>query len=108
MGIDSTIVRAAIHPGIGVARIGNSPDEYYVGPELMHVPPMAPGSLRDAQGALKRQAARFRIYGYNAAGEVVHELTADQDHIEGPDRMGSRAGQYQGRLVSIPIGAGRA
>ena len=48
MGIDSTIVRAAIHPGIGVARIGNSPDEYYVGPELMHVPPMAPGSLRDA------------------------------------------------------------
>ena len=34
MGIDSTIVRAAIHPGIGVARIGNSPDEYYVGPEL--------------------------------------------------------------------------
>ena len=28
-------------------------------------------------GALKRQAARFRIYGYNAQGEAVAELTAD-------------------------------
>ncbi|XJC77684.1 LodA/GoxA family CTQ-dependent oxidase [Delftia tsuruhatensis] len=107
MGIDSTIVRAAIHPGIGVARIGNSPDEYYVGPELMHVPPMAPGSLRDAQGALKRQAARFRIYGYNAAGEVVRELTADQDEIEWEVELANtKAAWYQFQLaLDVPEAA---
>ncbi|WP_313281521.1 LodA/GoxA family CTQ-dependent oxidase [Delftia tsuruhatensis] len=107
MGIDSTIVRAAIHPGIGVARIGNSPDEYYVGPELMHVPPMAPGSLRDAQGALKRQAARFRIYGYNAAGEVVRELTADQDQIEWEVELANtKAAWYQFQLaLDVPEAA---
>ena len=35
-GADDRIVRAAIyHPGIGVARIGNSPDEYFIGPETV-------------------------------------------------------------------------
>lgn len=35
---------------------------------------MPPGSYRDAAGALKREVAEFRIYGYNAAGHVVREL----------------------------------
>jgi hypothetical protein len=29
------IVRAAIDPAIGIARVGNSPDEYYLGPETI-------------------------------------------------------------------------
>src|SRR6266849_4497461 len=33
---------------------------------------------RDAAGRIKRQAARFRIYGFNKNGEVVKELT-DED-----------------------------
>ncbi|MEO5931208.1 MAG: LodA/GoxA family CTQ-dependent oxidase [Candidatus Kapaibacterium sp.] len=77
------IVRAAIHPGIGVARIGNSTEEdgYYIGPEVTN-PPLTPaGATRDATGAIKRQAARFRIYGYNADGEVVRELTAGDAEI---------------------------
>ncbi|NUK13115.1 hypothetical protein HRW18_35195, partial [Streptomyces lunaelactis] len=28
------IVRAAIHPAIGVARVGNSQDEYFLAPEI--------------------------------------------------------------------------
>lgn len=28
------IVRAAIHPAIGIARVGNSQEEYYLGPEI--------------------------------------------------------------------------
>lgn len=71
---DQVIVRAAIHPAIGVARMGNS-DEFFVGPETVHPAPREPGFYRDGAGALKRQAARFRVYGYNAAGEVVRELT---------------------------------
>ena len=70
------IVRAAIYPAIGIARVGNSAAGYYIGPELTH--PSAPevGAHRDHAGALKRQAARFRIYGYDGTGTVIAELTA--------------------------------
>ncbi len=76
-GKDERIVRAAIHPAVGIARLGNSPEETYPGPEVYPTPPLPPGSHRDDAGALKRQTVRFRVYGYNAAGEVVRELTAD-------------------------------
>lgn len=72
----STIVRAAIHPAIGVARVGNSTTDFFYAPEVTHPLPQAPGFYRDASGALKRQAARFRVYGYDAHGQVVAELTA--------------------------------
>lgn len=74
---DRRIVRVAIHPAIGVARVGNSKDEYFIGPQVIAPALKAPGFYRDAAGALKRQAAEFRVYGYNAAGEVVREVTAD-------------------------------
>lgn len=80
MSQDIQIVRAAIFPSIGVARLGNS-DEFFVGPETYPIPPRPEGFYRDGQGALKRQAARFRIYGYNAAGEVVRELTSSDADI---------------------------
>src|SRR4051812_4279512 len=70
---DSKIVRAAIHPAIGIARIGDSQEEFFFAPEVDDPPPVEP--QKDSTGALKRQAARFRIYGYNEAGEVVAELT---------------------------------
>lgn len=73
---DRRIVRAAIYPAIGIARVGNSPDEYFIGPEVLAPQPVAPGFYKDARGALKRQAARFRVYGLNEQGEVVQELTA--------------------------------
>ena len=73
---DITIVRAAVYPAIGIARVGNSPDAFFIGPEVADPRPEAPGFYRDTTGALKRQAARFRIYGLNAAGEAVAELTA--------------------------------
>ncbi len=78
---DRKIVRAAIHPAIGVARVGNSQDGYFIGPEVVDPSPAPPGFYKDDTGALKRQAARFRVYGYNATGEVVAELTADNADI---------------------------
>ncbi|MBE9070491.1 LodA/GoxA family CTQ-dependent oxidase, partial [Leptolyngbya cf. ectocarpi LEGE 11479] len=65
----------AIHPGLGVARVGNSRDEYYIGPEVTN--PAQSGAFKDDQGAIKRQAARFRIYGYNKDGNAIREITAD-------------------------------
>lgn len=78
---DTTIVSAAIFPPIGVCRVGNSPDAYYIGPEVNQPAPQPPGSYRDASGRIKREAARFRVYGLNAAGEAVAELTADTADI---------------------------
>lgn len=79
---DRTIVRAEIHPAIGVARVGNAKDEFYIGPEVPNPRAFAPSHYRDKTGALKREAARFRIYGYNAAGRAVREITADDAHID--------------------------
>jgi hypothetical protein len=57
------VVKAVIHPSIGIGRVGNSPFEYFIGPEVPDAPPPPPGFYRDGAGALKRQAARFRVYG---------------------------------------------
>lgn len=78
-----------IHPAIGMARVGTS-QEYYIAPETMAGFPDPNGGptngglpivagtesqtitssqIRDAQGAFKRQAARFRIYQYPAGAE---------------------------------------
>lgn len=78
---DTKIVRAAIHPGIGIARVGNATDEFYIGPQVPNPKAEDPAFYRDRSGALKREAALFRVYGYNAAGEVVAELTEDNAHV---------------------------
>jgi hypothetical protein len=76
-----SIVSARIHPAIGVARVGNSVDECFIGPETLCPTNREPGYYRDKYGRLKRQAARFRIYGYDADGRVVGELTSKNAEI---------------------------
>ncbi|WP_299817318.1 LodA/GoxA family CTQ-dependent oxidase [uncultured Roseibium sp.] len=68
-----------IHPAIGIARVGNSA-EFYLAPDTPGGLPLDPvtnqpiydgqGTLpanlfRDAGGALKKQAARFKVYAYD-------------------------------------------
>jgi hypothetical protein len=79
---DMHVVRAAIFPPIGVARVGNSRDGWFVGPEVTHPAPQPLGFYRDAAGALKREVARFRIYGLNRLGEIVRELSATDPGTE--------------------------
>lgn len=104
---DSVIVKAAIYPPIGVARVGNSLDEYYLGPEVPYPAPEAPGHYRDADGAIKRQAARFRVYGLNAAGAVVAELNAANADIEWAVTLANtKAAWYQFQIaLDIPEAA---
>jgi len=78
---DSAIVSCTIHPAIGVARVGNSPSEYFLGPEVPGPHPEPDGGFKDAAGRIKRQAARFRIYGLDADGNVVRELTSQDADI---------------------------
>lgn len=104
---DRRIVKAAIHPAIGVARVGNSEDEYFIGPEVTDPLPEAPGFYRDKKGALKRQAARFRIYGLNAQGKIVAELTAKDAEIEWSVHLANKkSAWYQFQLaLDIPEAA---
>lgn len=104
---DTRIVRAAIHPAIGIARVGNSVDAFYVGPQVADPAPQPLGFYRDAIGALKREAAQFRIYGYNAAGDVVRELTADTADIAWSVHVVNRkAAWYQWEIaMDIPEAA---
>jgi len=81
MSDENPIVRYVIHPGIGVARVGNSPDEYFIGPEAPGEVPQPEGGFKDSAGRIKRQAARFRIYELNNAGEAIREITADNAKI---------------------------
>ncbi len=98
-----TIVRAAIHPGIGIARIGNSTTGYFIGPEVIAPQPQNASYYRDPEGAIKRQAARFRVYGYDAAGKVVGELTADNARIAWTAHVVNRKAQWYRFLAALDI-----
>ena len=84
-----------IHPAIGVGRVGDSPDKFFVGPETLGHPGLeihdddtetsiAEGKYKEA-GQIKRQAARFRIFEYDqdAAGTqtLKREITSGQATI---------------------------
>ncbi|MFG2978509.1 LodA/GoxA family CTQ-dependent oxidase [Streptomyces sp. NPDC048331] len=80
----SSVKHVRIHPAIGFARVGNStdPDGYFLGPEVPGIPPEpADGRFKDAQGRIKRQAVRFRCYGYDEKGERWVELTDKPGHV---------------------------
>lgn len=101
---DGKIVKAAIHPGIGVARIGNSPDAYYIGPETVTPHAREVGFYRDGKGALKREGARFRVYGLNAAGEVVREINAAAgDEVEWTVHVANRKGDWYRFIAALDI-----
>jgi hypothetical protein len=101
---DTKIVRAAIHPSIGIARIGNSPEAYFIGPETVTPHEREIGFYRDAKGALKRQGARFRVYGYNQAGEVVREIVAGGgDEIEWTVHVANRKGDWYRFIAALDI-----
>jgi hypothetical protein len=95
------IVSARIHPGIGVARIGDSKSEFLIGPEVQGA--LSPESLRDQDGALKRQAARFRVYGYDEDGEVVAELTSDSADITWTVHVANRKAAWYRFTAALDI-----
>lgn len=82
-----------IHPAIGIARVGNSPNSFYVAPEVTGGPPIdcdADGypivkdgkeqpvsRFKDPQGRIRRQAARFRVYVYEDASADGREVKID-------------------------------
>jgi L-Lysine epsilon oxidase N-terminal/L-lysine epsilon oxidase C-terminal domain len=92
---DAVARRYSIHPSIGIARLGNSPTAFFIGPESPGRSPLPEGeSYRDAEGNIKRQAARFRIYesSFDESGRLVgvREITAAGADIRWTVRMVNR------------------
>ncbi|WP_052681305.1 LodA/GoxA family CTQ-dependent oxidase [Saccharothrix sp. ST-888] len=79
MNLDD-IATVRIHPAIGIARVGNSPDGWFLGPERPGVHPTPEhGEFKDEAGRVKRQAVRFRCFGFNRNGDQWLELTHSPD-----------------------------
>lgn len=99
-----------IFPSIGIARVGDSLQDYFVGPEL------EPGDAvqekyRDADGRIRRQAARFRIYGFKADGTLIRELTADDAKIEWTAHLANKKAAwfgFQGATAALAAFRGEA
>ncbi|MGB6323247.1 MAG: LodA/GoxA family CTQ-dependent oxidase, partial [Xanthobacteraceae bacterium] len=78
------IAYCKIFPPIGIARVGNSleRDGFFIGPEGITLPGLADERrFTDAAGAVLRQAARFRIYAFDANDVVIGELTAQEAEL---------------------------
>ncbi|MFZ1220361.1 MAG: LodA/GoxA family CTQ-dependent oxidase, partial [Chthoniobacterales bacterium] len=74
-------MRFEIHPSIGIARVGNSPEQFYLAPETIGGLPTECGpdgspklskgkptpisKFKDGQGRVRRQAARFRVFVFD-------------------------------------------
>lgn len=76
-----------IFPAIGVARVGNAPQKFYIGPETYRGLPTNPdkrlfteADFRDADGKLCRQAAQFHVY--KVENGVETEITLDSANIK--------------------------
>ena len=74
------MIEYKIYPSIGIARVGNAPEKFYIGPETYRGLPINPDGrefvetdFRDGSGRLCRQAARFRIYRRD--GGTLEEIT---------------------------------
>lgn len=95
-----------IHPGIGIARLGNSDSEFYLAPETPAglpmecdgdgnqrfgpdgVSPVLVTTFRDADGRIKRQAARFQVFVYDDESPEGRLLKIG-DPIEGGGNHGT-------------------
>jgi hypothetical protein len=86
-----------IHPAIGIARVGDSTNSFYLAPEEAGQLPIdcdQDGNtqivdgheklithFKDDQKRIRRQAARFRVYGYDESNQAGKEVQIGQ-HIQ--------------------------
>lgn len=97
-----------IHPAIGIARVGNSPNDIYLAPEKEGALPIlcdnegnaildsngkeqTTTAFKDDNNCIKRQAARFRIYEYSDKYPHGKELQLG-DTIQGQGPTGKLLG----------------
>ena len=107
-----------IHPAIGIARIGNSPEGYFITPEIPGLRDTPLGGYKDngdtragVPPRIKRQAARFRIYAYDATGAALGELTLSDAEIAWTVHLvnsKAEADRFAGKIgEDLPLGERR-
>jgi len=101
-----------VHPCIGIARVGNSPNEFFISPEIPGVNPVeivggieqALLKYKDSSGRIKRQAARFRVFEYeeDASGTLttLREITVTDAQVEWRVTLANRKAAAEG--FSVP------
>jgi len=95
-----------IYPSIGIARLGNAPTDFFIGPEIPGKNAKPAGGYKDEQGRIKRQAARFRIYGYDENGLLVKEVTSADAQIKWTVHLANKKAswkEFQGLSDNTPL-----
>ena len=91
-----------IHPAIGIARIGNAQDngkassqrdDFFVGPVRPGIPDVPKDGYK-LEGQIKRQAAEFRIFAYDAQGNMITEITAEDAEITWTVRLANQKASW--------------
>jgi hypothetical protein len=111
-----------IHPAIGVARVGNSPREFFLAPEKPGVrltPDIGAydadlrgvrgisktNTFKDVQGRIKRQAVRFRVFEYTRLADGTYkctgEVTADRARLTWTVELANLKGEAPSELVDV-------
>src|SRR6516225_8829212 len=92
-----------IYPSIGIARLGNSPNDgpsdFYIGPEIPGAIIVPTNGYKDPQGRVRRQAARFRIYGWED-GVFMGEITSAAADITWTVALANTKGALRNASVS--------
>lgn len=87
----SHVAYCKIFPPIGIARLGDSPTDYYMGAETVAEENRDENfTFRDSEGRIKRQAARFRIYAFDKHDNFLGELTHETATIEWRCRVANK------------------
>ena len=102
------IIKVKIHPALGIARVGNSPDEFFIGPERPGDRSIPAGGYKDSQCRVKRQAAQFRIFAYHDDGPAT-EVTEKEAGILWTVHLVNKKASVNGRpilrlkVVNLPL-----
>ncbi len=120
--LDSSRVKALrVLPPLGIARIGNCEDssdpfadDFLISPEVVGGPPSTAGGrpastigdFRDGKGAIRRQAARFRVYATLDDGSVTEVTSGNGIEIEWRVSLANlKAGWYEfNQAMDLPAG----
>ena len=100
----SDVAEIRVHPAVAIARLGNSPDDFYLAPEAPGQIPNEGRPYKDAAGRVKREAARFRLYAYTKDGHVLGEVTSADADITWTVHVANKKGawwRFQSRFADV-------
>ncbi|MDJ0838974.1 MAG: CTQ-dependent glycine oxidase GoxA [Acidobacteriota bacterium] len=88
---NSKVHSVGIYPPVGISRVGNSKDGYFLAPEVpgtvndaYHLLTDKKGNIRmkDDNGDIKKQVQRFYLFGFDAQGNVVRQFTLEDSDVK--------------------------